>query len=299
MPTIDRRTLRRARHVLCQTWRTHLINAGAIEVTTPVLHPYPDIAPVRQFVTTHPTTGARACLRIAPTEHLKRLLADGEQQVFEFSSNFRDDVLDCTHLPEFMSLEYMAVDATCSNMETLAVQLCVVAAAALEKYAPDGVPAWARLVADGQFRRVSIADLPNITWDSADLDDIDRAVTEHARVAGGLILMGDFPEMLGGPALAHADRPGFKQRTEIYVDGLEIANMSSTLTDPALLATWHAGALAHKAVLGVAPNERDAWLFDAAARGIPESAVIGLGIERFLQAYFGLENMSDEFYNGY
>lgn len=75
--------------------------------------------------------------------------------------------------------------------------------------------------------------------------------------------------------------------------------MSSTLTDPELLATWHEAALAHKAVLGVAPNERDAWLFDAAARGIPESAVIGLGIERFLQAYFGLENMSDEFYSGY
>lgn len=42
-------------------------------------------------------------------------------------------------------------------------------------------------------------------------------------MAGGLILMGDFPEMLGGPALAHEDRPGFKQRTEIYIDGLEIA----------------------------------------------------------------------------
>ena len=299
MATIDRRTLRRARHALCQAWRAQLIDRGAIEVTTPILHPYPDIAPIRQFTTSHPTSGARACLRIAPTEHLKRLLADGEEQVFEFASNFRDDLLDQTHLSEFMSLEYMAVNTTCANMESLAVDLFGVAIAALGTTFSDGPPEWARVLEDGEFERISISDLPNISLDPADVDDMDRAVAEHARKIGGVVLMGDFPEVLGGPAVGHVDRPGFKQRTEIYVDGLEVANMSSTLTDPTLVKAWHEAGLLRKAALGIDPNERDAGLFEAVSRGIPESAVIGLGIERFLQAYFGLENMSHAFLNGY
>ena len=299
MSTVDRRTLRRARHALGQTWRTHLIRAGAIEVTTPVLHRYPDIAPIRQFVTTHPTTGEQACLRIAPTEHLKRLLADGEQQIFEFASNFRDDIRDCTHLSEFMSLEYMVVNGTCSGMENLAIELCSAATAALAELASDGPPAWADALAAGTFTRISIADLPSIDVDQLNLDAIDRAVTEHARVTGGVVLMGDFPRALGGPAASHADKPGFKQRTELYIDGLEIANMSSTLTDPISLRAWHDAGLRHKAELSIYPNERDIALFEAVTRGIPPSAVIGLGVERFLQAYFSLENMSQEFYNGY
>lgn len=299
MRTIDRRTLRRARHVLCQAWRAHLINARAIEVTTPVLHSYPDIAPVRQFMTTHPTTGDRAYLRIAPTEHLKRLLADGEERVFEFAPNFRNEVLDSTHLAEFMSLEYMAVDATCADMETMAIELCRAGTAALADLTPSEPPKWVRQVDEGRCARISIADLPGTGWDGMDVDAVDRAVSEHAQVTGGLVLMGDFPEELGGPASAHPDRPGFKQRTEIYVDGLEIANMSSTLTDSELLGAWHDAGLGRKAALGIEPNERDLALFEAVTRGIPTSAVIGMGIERFLQAYFGLEDMSLEFYTGY
>jgi hypothetical protein len=193
----------------------------------------------------------------------------------------------------------MAVDATCSDMEALALKLCGAAAAALVTLAPDGPPAWVRQLEEGQVARVSIADLPSVSLESADVDDIDRLVTEHARATGGLVLMGDFPEVLGGPAVGHADMPGFKQRTEIYVNGLEIANMSSTLTDPVLLGAWHEAGLVRKAALGIEPNERDTGLFDAVAKGIPNSAVIGIGIERFLQAYYSLENMSREFYSGY
>lgn len=291
MSTIDRRTLRRARHVLCQAWRAHLIDLGAIEVTTPVLHPFPDIAPVRQFMTAHPSTSAQFCLRIAPTEQLKQLLADGEQRIFEFSANFRDDLPDRTHLSEFMSLEYMAVGATCADMEATAVELCREASAALANLTVDGPPEWVRQLHDGRFRRISIADLPGISRGGINIDEMDRAVTEHALGIGGLVLMGDFPYELGGPAEAHVGRPGIKQRTEIYVDGLEIANMSSTLTDPTLLEAWHDAGLVHKAALGIAPNERDGKLFEAVSNGIPKSAVIGMGIERFLQAYFGLENI--------
>ena len=301
MSTPTRRTLRRARHELCQAWRAFFIARGAIEVTTPILHRYPDIAPVRQFTTRHPTTGAAACLRIAPTEHLKRLLADGEQQVFEFAANFRDDPVDKTHLPEFMSVEYMAVNATCTEMEKLAVELCRVAIAVLAPLAADGPPSWASRLEAGQFERISIAELMGLesSLGELDLDALDQVLAQRAAAVGGVVLVGDFPENLGGPAVGHPALAGFKQRTEVFINGLEIANMSTTLTDPAVLTSWHDDGLSRKATLGIEPNEKDLVLFDAVDRGIPDSAVIGLGIERILQAYFALENMGHELSIGY
>lgn len=301
MPTVSRATLRRARHEVCQAWRAFFIARGAIEVTTPILHPYPDIAPVRQFTTKHPTTGAAACLRIAPTEHLKRLLADGEQQVFEFAANFRDDPVDETHLPEFMSVEYMAINATCTDMESLAVELCKTAIAVLTPMAADGPPLWASLLKAGKFKRISVAELMDLETPLSvgDLGALDQVLAERAAAVGGVVLVGDFPEELGGPAVRHPSRVGYKQRTEVFINGLEIANMSTTLTDPDLLASWHETGLSRKAALGIQPNERDLALFGAVNRGIPDSAVIGLGIERILQAFFAVENMGRELSIGY
>ncbi len=296
---IDRRTLRRARHQLCQAWRSVLVAKGALEVATPILHAYPDIAPVRQFMTMHPTSSERFFLRIAPTEKLKALLADGEEQVFEFARNFRDDPRDCTHLPEFTSLEYMAVGATCEDMEELAVELCKAAVYALGSLSQAPAPAWARAVARGEVTRVPIVTQIH-AWNSAasasSTEDehalLDRMISAHAASTGGVVLMSGFPEWLGGPAASYADLPGFKQRTEMFVNGLEIANMSSTLTDAALLGAWHDAGLTLKRKLGIEPNERDIALFDAVQRGIPPSAVIGIGVERVLQAYFNLENIA-------
>lgn len=298
MTSIDRRLLRRARHDVCQTWRARLIAEGGIEVTTPILNAHPDIAPVRQFTTRHPRTGEPSCLRIAPTEYLKRLLADGEERIFEFSLNFRDDLSDETHLPEFMSLEYMAVDTTCIDMEELAVELLSVAASQLTHLDPHEPPQWVLQLATGRVTRVSIADLLDIGTD-LNPEELDRVVVGCAKEVGGVVFMADFPESLGGPAVAHPELSGFKQRTELYVDGLEIANMSSTLIEPKLLERWHETSLVRKDALGIVPNTKDIALFNAVNKGIPKSAVIGLGVERVLQAYFRLENMSREFNHGY
>ncbi len=136
-------TLVRLRHELCQTLRRHLLHLGAVEVTTPILHRCPDVAPTQQFTTVHPVTGERSFLRIAPTENLKRLMVAGMEHVFEFSVNFRDDMADATHLPEFTSLEVMARGARCRDMERLAVECCQIAfQVARRTMAAAILPAW-------------------------------------------------------------------------------------------------------------------------------------------------------------
>lgn len=317
MTTFVPMTLARIRNDLCQKWREYLLDGFAVEVTTPVMHSRPDIAPVHQFTTRHPSTGELAYLRIAPTEHLKRLLASGQERVFEFATNFRDDLPDATHLPEFTSLEVMARDATCADMEVAVAELCELAVEVARRYGAVALPRW---VQDWERRRVQRLELADelsehfgITdaWMRqpklfagllADLGEsvppkatltmlLDQLVTVLARRTSGPVLICGFHECLGGPAAPHASRPGFKQRSELFIDGLEVANMSTNLTDGRALRRWHENGVGLKAELGIASNCLDEELLAQLDGSLPPSAVLGIGVERVLQAALNLPDI--------
>jgi lysyl-tRNA synthetase class 2 len=310
--------LTRVRNDLCQKWREYLLDGFAVEVTTPILHARPDIAPVRQFTTAHPSTGEVAYLRIAPTEYLKRLVAGGQDRVFEFSINFRDDPADDTHLPAFTSLEVMARDATCADMERVVTDLCELAVKIAQQYpSPAALPVWVRQWEQRKVHRIELADelsdcfgIPagwieqpaRIAKLIADLGKpaepdatlpvlLDQLVTVLTQRTSGAVLICGFPECLGGPAAPHPTRLGFKRRSELFIDGLEVANMSSNLTDGWALRRWHERGVQLKAELGITTNHLDDELLTALDGYLPPSAVLGVGVERMLQAALNLPDI--------
>lgn len=318
MTTVAQTALTRVRNDLCQKWRKSLLDSAAVEVRTPILHPYPDIAPVRQFTTVHPTTGEVAYLRIAPTEYLKRRIATGEERVFEFATNFRDDPADATHLPEFTSLEVMATGTSCADMERLTIDLCGLAVAVARHYwSPDALPAWVQQWETNGVRRLELADelreqfgltpawvehrsmLEQVLADLGEPAEpdaslpllMDRLVGILAQRTSGAVLIGGFPDYLGGPAAPHNSRLGFKQRSELFIDGLEVANMSSNLTDGRALYQWHTRGVDLKADLGIATNELDHDLLSALDGRLPPSAVLGIGVERMMLAALNLPDI--------
>jgi lysyl-tRNA synthetase class 2 len=321
----DAAVLAYLRNELCQALRQHLLGLGALEVATPVLQRVPDVAPTRQFTTSHPATGERSYLRIAPTENLKRLMAAGLSHVFEFAVNFREDVADTTHLPEFTSLEVMARDACCRDMERLATELCQLAFQTAKRTVPSSrLPAWLhpalrqgavpvqRVALDGELdRRFGVSRAGVFGADElrrvlnrlgdrdagggeSDLGSLtDRVVTLLAADIGGAVLVTGFPEYLGGPAEPDAAHHGFKQRSELFIDGIEIANMSGNLTDSAALRRWHERGVGLKTQRGIATNHLDERLLADLAGRLPTSAVIGVGVERLLMTFFGVSDVRD------
>lgn len=310
--------LTRVRSNLCQKWREYLLDGHAVEVATPILHMRPDIAPVRQFTTRHPTTAQVHYLRIAPTEYLKRLLAAGEERVFEFSTNFRDDVPDETHLPEFTSLEVMVRDTSCADMEQVAIDLCALAVeVARLAETPWGHPLWVQQWGEHSVTRIELVDELRMhyrvepSWLEqramvarllGDLGEpvapeamlprlLDQLVTAIAQRHSGAVLVSGFPEQLGGPAAPHQRYVGFKQRAELFIDGLEVANMSSNLTDGHTLRRWHEHGVRMKHELGITANCLDDELLKALDGQLPPSAVIGFGVERMLQATLNLPDI--------
>lgn len=310
--------LTRVRNNLCQKWREYLLDSYAVEVATPILHTRPDIAPVHQFTTVHPTTEELRYLRIAPTEHLKRLLAAGEERVFEFSTNFRDDLPDETHLPEFTSLEVMARDTSCADMEQVAIDLCALAVDVVRRAeVATGLPLWVQQWGEREVVRIELADelferygvqptwleqramVARLLGDLGQPVDpetmlprlLDQLVTAIAQRHSGVVLISGFPEQLGGPAAPHERHYGFKQRAELFINGLEVANMSSNLTDGHALRRWHEHGVRIKNDLGITANCFDDELLQELDGSLPRSAVIGIGVERMLQATLNLPDI--------
>src|SRR5690606_27942885 len=97
-----------ARSKAMSSIRHHMVNAGFLEVETPMLHPIPGGAAAKPFVTHHNALDMEMFLRIAPELYLKRLVVGGFERVFEVNRNFRNEGVSPRHNPEFTMMEFYA-----------------------------------------------------------------------------------------------------------------------------------------------------------------------------------------------
>ncbi len=88
--------------------RDFMVNAGFLEVETPMLHPIPGGANARPFVTHHNALDQEMYLRIAPELYLKRLIVGGFEKVFEINRSYRNEGISVRHNPEFTMMEFYA-----------------------------------------------------------------------------------------------------------------------------------------------------------------------------------------------
>ena len=86
--------------------RLFLNNLDYLEVETPVLQPIYGGALAKPFITHHNSLDRQLYLRIADELYLKRLIIGGIEKVYEIGKDFRNEVIDKTHNPEFTMLEF-------------------------------------------------------------------------------------------------------------------------------------------------------------------------------------------------
>jgi len=93
---------------IIQSIRDFFNGRGFLEVVTPTLQPLYGGASARPFKTHLHYLDLDLFLRIAPELYLKRLLVGGFNNVFEFTTNFRNEGIDRDHNPEFSAVEFYA-----------------------------------------------------------------------------------------------------------------------------------------------------------------------------------------------
>jgi lysyl-tRNA synthetase, class II len=304
----SRETLRRRSRII-GAMRRLLLERGYLEVETPMLHTIAGGATAKPFITHHNALDIDLYLRIAPELHLKRLVVGGFDKVFEINRCFRNEGLSPRHNPEFTSLELYAAYADYTDMMAITEELVAAAATAsggateitYGGKAIDLTPPWPRrsmaaLVAEKtgvDFLAIGDAKAAVAAARGTGAEIAGNASWGHAleaafahRVEATLIQpthVTDFPRDISPLAKAHrGGDPRLVERFETYVNGWEIANAFSELTDPRDQLARFAAQMEARAGGDEEAQMLDADYVTALEYGLPPTGGLGIGIDRLV-----------------
>ena len=246
---------------------------GFTEVETPVRIPAPAPEPHIDC----PPSGDWF-LRASPELQMKKLLAAGMERIYQIGPCFREGEKGSRHNPEFTMLEWYRAHADYTQIAVDAEELVG------DVLWPRGSTALPRMTVREAYLRWAGWD-PVEAWDQ-DRFDFDMATKIEPNLPKGPLFLMDYPAPAASLARLKADDPRVAERWELYVDGLELANAFTELTDPVEQRRRFEGARAERRALGEADYPLDEAFLDALAR-MPPSGGVALGVDRLVMLACG------------
>jgi elongation factor P--(R)-beta-lysine ligase len=317
----DRKPLLQARAAITRALRAWFDEQGFAEVETGILQ----VSPGNETHLHAPRTeliradGSRATryLRTSPEFAAKKLLAAGEQKIFEFARVFRDRERGDLHLPEFTMLEWYRAGASYDAVMADSVGVIALAAQAtgIGRFSfrgrnadPSAEPelltvaaAFARFagidllatIADGEGDRAALAAAAGqkvrITDDDTWSDIFSKVLVEHVEPQlgqGRLTVLFEYPVPEAALARAKPSDPRVAERFEIYACGVELANGFGELTDAAEQRRRFTEAMNEKQRRYGERYQLDEEFLAAVAR-MPEASGVALGFDRLVMLASG------------
>lgn len=304
--------------------RRFLEDNGFVETYTPAISPVASGALATPFAAHHNALDIDVFFRIAPETYLKRLLVGGFTRVYEFARCFRNEGISPQHIQDFVMVEaYAAYWNFRDNMRF--TRDMIIAAV---KAATGGE---ARIAFQGQEYDLE-AEWPEKTFREVireacgiDIDDHDTAAGLLDAIKSARIdLETDEPEKLGRGNLVdllykrtarpgivaptfliehpadvsplakcNEERPGVVDRYQIIMNGIELVNGYSELSDP---VDQQERFVQQQALREGGDAEAMAPEFDfveALGYGMPPASGWGMSIERFHMLLCDVDNIRD------
>jgi lysyl-tRNA synthetase class 2 len=292
---------------------------GYLEVETPMMQPIPGGATARPFITHHNALDIDLYMRIAPELYLKRLIVGGFDKVFEVNRNFRNEGLSQRHNPEFTMLECYSAGQDLRDMMDVTER--VFYSSATQVMGSEVLEfAGSEISYQVPFRRMTLKDaiseyggIERSRLDSprkkqkfareCHVQDIDKKT--NGALLGDLFdchvekqliqptFITDYPIELSPLTKELPDQPGFVDRFELFVAGMELANAYSELNDPIVqLQRFNDQLLERQA------GNDEAMLLDmdfvlSLEHGFPPCGGLGIGIDRLVMLMTGNQSIRD------
>ena len=252
---------------------------GFVEVETPVRIPAPAPEPHIDC----PPSGDWF-LRASPELQMKKLLAAGMERIYQIGPCFREGESGRRHSPEFTMLEWYRANADYSDIAHDAEELVA------EVLRPRRSAALPRVMVREAYRRWAGWD-PVENWD-ADRFDFDMATKIEPSLPKEPLFLTDYPAPAASLSRLKADNPRVAERWELYVDGIELANAFTELTDPVEQRRRFEAAREERRALDEADYPIDEEFLDALAL-MPPSGGAALGVDRLVMLACGAASIAD------
>ena len=246
---------------------------------------------------------------MAPQLYLKRLMVGGlSEKIFEINRSFRNEGIDTRHNPEFTMMELY--QAYVDYNEMMALTENMIASIAQEvlgtmkiQYGENEIdltPPWDRKTMFGSIKEATGIDFNTIfTVEDArskaksigiHADDCDNwgQVVERVfeeKIEPSLIQpvhIIDYPRDISPLAKVHRDNDRLTERFETRINGWEVANAFSELTDPLDQRMRFEAQMQAKAAGDEEAIPIDEAYICALEHGVPPMGGLGIGIDRLI-----------------
>ncbi|MFT6068542.1 MAG: lysyl-tRNA synthetase class 2 [Bacteriovoracaceae bacterium] len=289
--------------------KTFFNNQGFLEVITPPMVQNPGME-----VHIHPFKVTKAIdnidtdwfLQTSPEFAMKELLSEGFEKIYNISYSFRDEPESSTHRPQFLMLEwyranedYQKIKMDCSNLVTSfpnssfkEVEEVNVEELFLE-YCSMSILDF--LETKDLYQKIhkdfpQLAISKELPWEDLFfmlfLNLIEPQFKNHPA-----LIVDKYPAPLSALSTLNKEDQRVCERFELYLNGVEVANCFNELTDLNVQRTrFEKDAFQKKNSYGYElPSPQ--VLYNALEKGLPPSAGIAMGVERFLMAMNNEENL--------
>ena len=307
------------RSKIYETIRQLLISKGCYEVETPILQAVKGGATAKPFITHHNTLDMDLFLRVAPELFLKRLIVGGMPGVFEFAKDFRNEGMDTSHNPEFTCLEMYLPYTDYNDMGDLFEEIVRTACQAVNgtlEIEYDGKKfdlskPFARVTMNDMIKEYAGVDFLAIKSDEearavcdklhVEVDDnadwghcmaaVFEAKCEEHLIQPTLVM--DHPKSMNPLCKTHRDDPRLVEQFEPYINGKEMGNAYTELTNPLdQFERFEAQVKAREAGDEEA-DMMDEDFVEALEHGLPPTGGMGIGMDRLIMFLTGNTSIRD------
>ena len=274
------------RHKILKKIREFFDNRGYLEVETPIRVKSPGIDP---YIDAFPSE-KEFFLITSPELHMKRLLSTDLERIYQITHAFRAEEEGHLHSSEFALLEWYRKGTDYLGIMQETEELL--------KSLVDGVD-FDTHVGSFPFERIRVDEMfeeragwkPSLDWneDRYFIDWVEKI--EPCLKSLNAVFLLDFPAPLAALARINSENPHICERFELYLDGIEIANAFSELTDHKEHRVRFEHANKKRETMGKAPYPVDEGFMESIKTGIPDCGGIAVGLDRLVMAIQGLKRI--------
>jgi lysyl-tRNA synthetase class 2 len=275
---------------IIQDIRSFFINRGYLEVETP--HRIPANAPEPHI---DAVVSGDWALHTSPELTMKRLLAAGYEQLFQICRVWRDGERGQYHLPEFTLLEWYRTGTDYHGLMTECAELLFVLVPqgklSRQGRTIDLTLPWQQLTVAEAFSQYASMGLEEALASDRFEEILTTEVEPHLGKNRPTFLT-EYPVCLAALARTKPGEPQIAERFELYIDGLELANAFSELTDPQEQRSRFETDEQARRSAGKTPYPLPEKFLNELAT-MPETAGIALGLDRLIMLLTDAVNIDE------